>query len=617
MEPDSVVTLQLEPGLQQDGRVRVTPTYFIDPAGSASASVTVTDTNTPTGGLSIVAFNRVITEGDYARFQIRSSTAVSQTTAVIVKFTNDTSGRNFITQTNLNRPSSITPSPDLIHVVNIPSGQKFVDFSVPTVDLPGNGISATITAALQTNADSTYSLASTYTSAVVSVINPNIPRVSFAIVTPTITEGGTAQVRFTLTTTNNNYQIPPEGIDIDFSVAQTGGNFLNFRGITGTGNQKINLTRLGSLNYTITTRPLTATSAGSISITLNEDRESPAQYTRAALVRYTETITVNDIGLAAPVLSLSATTSFRSPELIDSYNEGETWVVQVRINPPAPYPFTVWITGSQTGDILASGRYSSLHDVATGTSRFIVNGSTEDDMTDEPDGTLSIAIRTQEGYTVHPDDNVVNFTIKDNDPEPMVSFEYSSVFSDEAIGNMRFPVQLSGISDKDVTLNYTIEGGSTSGLATLDQDFTSPGTELVIAAGSTSNNILVPIIDGPSTSEPNESFTLKITSVTNGQLEGGASELVATGTITDNDNSTAKPVIRIDNPRISESITGGKMTFTVAISDEIMNESVDLTYTTSNGTADSGSDYTAISQSKVVFNPSGFTQYHDNGGYYQ
>ena len=482
--------------------------------------------------------------------------------------------------------------------MNIPSGQKFVDFSVPTVDLPGNGISATITAALQTNADSTYSLASTNTSAVVSVINPNIPRVSFAIVTPTITEGGTAQVRFTLTSANNNYQIPPEGIDIDFSVAQTGGNFLNFRGITGTGNQKINLTRLGSLNYTITTRPLTATTAGSISITLNEDRESPAQYTRAALIRYTETITVNDIGLAAPVLSLSATTSFRSPELIDSYNEGETWAVQVRINPPAPYPFTVWITGSQTGDILASGRYSSLHDVATGTSRFIVNGSTDDDMTDEPDGTLTIAVRTQEGYTVHPDDNVVNFTIKDNDPEPMVSFEYSSVFSDEAIGNMRFPVQLSGISDKDVTLNYTIEGGSTSGLATLDQDFTSPGTELVITAGTTSNNILVPIIDGPSTSEPNESFTLKITSVTNGQLEGGASELVATGTITDNDNSSAKPVIRIDNPRISEGITGGKMTFTVAISDEIMNESVDLTYTTSNGTADSGSDYTAISNPK-------------------
>ena len=100
LEPDSVVTLQLEPGLQQDGRVRVTPTYFIDPAGSASASVTVTDNNAPTGGLSIVAFNRVITEGDYARFQIRSSTAVSQTTAVIVKFTNDTSGRNFITQAN-------------------------------------------------------------------------------------------------------------------------------------------------------------------------------------------------------------------------------------------------------------------------------------------------------------------------------------------------------------------------------------------------------------------------------------------------------------------------------------------------------------------------------------
>ena len=190
-EPDSVVTLQLEPGLQRDGRSQATPTYFIDPAGSGSASVTITDSNTPANGLSIITFDTVINEGDNAEYQIRSASAVSQATEVIVKFTNDTSGRNFITQSNLNRPSSIAPSADLIHVVNIPSGQRSVDLSVPTVDLPGNGESATITAMLQTNPNSTYSLANSNTSAVVSVINPNIPRVSFSIVTPTITEGGT------------------------------------------------------------------------------------------------------------------------------------------------------------------------------------------------------------------------------------------------------------------------------------------------------------------------------------------------------------------------------------------------------------------------------------------
>ena len=124
-EPDSVVTLQLEPGLQRDGGPQATPTYFIDPAGSGSASVTVTDSNTPANGLSIVAFNTVINEGDNAEYQIRSASTVTQATEVIVKFTNDTSGRNFITQANLNRPSSITPSADLIHAVNIPEWTKF------------------------------------------------------------------------------------------------------------------------------------------------------------------------------------------------------------------------------------------------------------------------------------------------------------------------------------------------------------------------------------------------------------------------------------------------------------------------------------------------------------
>ena len=300
---------------------------------------------------------------------------------------------------------------------------------------------------------------------------------------------------------------------------------------------------------------------------MNEDRETPAQYTRAILTRYTETITVNDIGLDAPELTMRAATVPGSTEFLTTVNEGEIWEVLVTISPPAPYPFTIWVTGTQSGDILETGRYSQQQDIKTGDRQVYVRGTTVDDLIDEDDGTLTLTLRTQEGYTVDTDNDEVSYTVKDDDDAPIVSFSNSSVFSDEAIGNMRFPVRLSGISDKDVTVNYTIEGGSTAGMATLDQDYESPGTELVISAGLTMMSILIPIENGVGTSEPNESFTLKITGATNGQLEGGASELIATGTITDNDNNTALPVIRIDNPSMSEGIAGRQLTFTVSISD--------------------------------------------------
>ena len=146
-ETDSIVTVQLIPGqpvLNPDGSIQTPAPYVIGESGSAS--VRVLDGNTPTGGLSILALDAAINEGEDASFLIRSESPVSANTQVIVRFTNDSSGRDYITQDNLNRPSSITPSADLIHVVDIPSGQNFVRFSVSTVDLTTPALPSTITA---------------------------------------------------------------------------------------------------------------------------------------------------------------------------------------------------------------------------------------------------------------------------------------------------------------------------------------------------------------------------------------------------------------------------------------------------------------------------------------
>ena len=590
-DPDSVVSVQLLPGqplLNSDGSINTPAPYVIGESGSAS--VTVLDASTPTGGISILAYKDAIDEGSLAEFQLRSATPVSQPTSVIVEFTNDTSGRDYITQANLNRPSGIAPSADLIHVVVIPAGQSSVNFSVPTVDLADPALPSTITATLQTNPNSSYTLANSNTSASMSVVGDlEVPSVVFEVKTPEITEGEVAQIEFTLTSHNPSYYIREGGLPIDISVSQSGGNFLNFRGITGSGDQEVRFFTIGTTSYSILTQALNAVSPGTITITLNSDSTVPAEYARGASSNYTQTIIVND-SPAIPELSLSATESLDTGQLITAVNEGEIWQARVSINPPTPHPLTIWVTGTQSGDILATGRYSSQFDIKTGASEFIVRGTTVDDMTDEDDGTLTLTLRAQEGYTVDSDNDEVSFTIKDDDDAPVVSFVRSHVFSPEDVGNMRFDVQLSAASDKVVTIPYVAEAGTaTVHSDSIPGDFSTSVTELVFRPGE---QLLKPIHiliqESAGTSEPNESFTLKLTDgITNAQYVGGVDELVATGVITDNDNDSALPVISINNPRLSES--GNQIFFRVNMSEAVTGETVDLTYVTSDGTAEAGS----------------------------
>ena len=267
--------------MNPDGSIQTPAPYVIGESGSAS--VRVLDGNTPTGGLSILALDAAINEGEDASFLIRSETPVSANTQVIVQFTNDSSGRDYITQDNLNRPSSITPSTDLIHVVDIPSGQNSVRFSVPTVDLTTPALPSTITATLQTNPNSAYTLANSNMSASMSVVGDlTVPSVSFEVKTPEINEGEVALVEFTLTSPNRSYSIPLAGVPVKISVSQSGGNFLNFRGITGTGDQTIEYNTVGTTTYSILTQALNAVSPGTITVTLNSDDISPARYARAA-----------------------------------------------------------------------------------------------------------------------------------------------------------------------------------------------------------------------------------------------------------------------------------------------------------------------------------------------
>ena len=577
-DADSVVSVQLiadQAELNTDGSIKIPANYIL--GKSASASVTILDDTTPEDGVSIVAVNDTVKAGEIAQFQIRSDTPVSGNKSI-----------NVVIEANMQ--NMILPN-NASQSITLENGEKSKFFDVRTEHPKGFSGSAIVTVTLQ-DGGSDYSLAATNTSASISVIeNQSLPIASFVIKTPVITEGDIAQIDFSLSNSASHYLFPDEGIDVDFSIIQTGPNFLNFRGLSGTGNKSIKFNKLGTISYTLITRALTESSTGTISITLNEDSSSPVQYKRALIANHTKSISVNDIGDDIPMLSISEVNPLASISPIYSVTEGEIWQVKVTIEPPAPYPFTVWLTGTQTGNFLSAENYSSMHDVKTGDDALIVLGSTIDDLKDEADGTISLTLNAQEGYLVDKQNDDITFAIKDNDDEPIVSFNSSSVIALEDSGNMRFDIQLSRVSAKEVTINYELENGT----AVSPGDFDPANTELVFPVGVKSIPLLVPVVDDGENSEDNESFNLKITSATNGQFEDWASEIVATGTIIDNDNTAAKPVIWVNNPRISENIAGGKMTFEISMS-HTLSENVELSFSTSDGTAtELGQDYTGIS----------------------
>ena len=135
----------------------------------------------------------------------------------------------------------------------------------------------------------------------------------------------------------------------------------------------------------------------------------------------------------------------------------------------------------------------------------------------------------------------------------------------------------------------TVDYATADGTATAGSDYTSTSGTLTFDAGTTSQTISVSIADD-KTDESDETFTLTLSNASGADL--GTS--TATGTITN------RAVVVETTPTLSIAGGNGKegddssISFTVTL-DESASETVTVDYATSDGTADSGDDYTAKS----------------------
>ena len=169
-----------------------------------------------------------------------------------------------------------------------------------------------------------------------------------------------------------------------------------------------------------------------------------------------------------------------------------------------------------------------------------------------------------------------------------LQFAASGYSVNESAGTITITVTRTGGSDGAVTVAYSTANGS----ATAGQDYTAVAGTLSWAAGDSAAKTFTILILDDALVEGNETVAIAISNPTGGASLGSPAS--ATLTIVDNDVAPAHGILQWSANAYSVSESGGTATITVTRtggSDGV----VSIAYSTANGSATAGLDYTAVS----------------------
>ncbi|HKV35299.1 MAG TPA: Calx-beta domain-containing protein, partial [Pyrinomonadaceae bacterium] len=223
-----------------------------------------------------------------------------------------------------------------------------------------------------------------------------------------------------------------------------------------------------------------------------------------------------------------------------------------------------------------------------------INVTINGDTTFEPNETFFINLANATNATIN--DSQGTGTITNDDTQPSISLNDVSLSEGNAgTKTATFTVALSNASSQTIMVNFATSPGT----ATAGSDYVSASGTVTFMPGQTSRPINV-TINGDTASEPNETFTVNLTSPTNATI----SDSQGTGTITNDDTL---PAISLNDVSVTEGNSGTvTATFTVSLS-AASGQTVTVNYTTSGGSATAGTDY-ILSSGTLTFTPGQLTQ---------
>ena len=278
-----------------------------------------------------------------------------------------------------------------------------------------------------------------------------------------------------------------------------------------------------------------------------------------------------------------------------SADEGDAVNFAVTLSVASDQQVTVSYTtssGTATSGTDFTATNGTLTFAANETSK-TVSVSTADDASDEENETFMLTLSSPTNAKLG--DDTATGTIRDNDAPPMVrAFDASAPEG----GTVEFTLSLSAPSGKQVTVQYetsssTAQSGlragaqrtTTSGTAESGTDFTPESGTVIFAPGETSKTVSVQTVDDAE-DEENETLTLTLSSATNATLAPGST--TATGTIADDDGAST---LSVSDASATE---GDSLNFSVSLL-PASGQQVTVRYATTSGTAESGTDFTAVS----------------------
>ncbi len=231
--------------------------------------------------------------------------------------------------------------------------------------------------------------------------------------------------------------------------------------------------------------------------------------------------------------------------------------------------------------------------IAAGSVSTTVSVTVLGDSIQESDETILLNLSSISGATLA--DNQGRGTIIDDDAIQVAVADAQIVEGDSGSSALTFAVNLAGgVANQDVSVRYaTADGSAIAGI-----DYGSTNGLLIFPPGLTNLNVTVPIT-GDTLPEPDETFFVNLTSVTNAVI----ADFQGVGTIVNDDDGS---VLSISNADANELNSGTRdMIFTVTLQPSVAS-TVTVDYATSDGTATAGSDYNAA-MGTLTFAP-GVTQ---------
>ena len=258
--------------------------------------------------------------------------------------------------------------------------------------------------------------------------------------------------------------------------------------------------------------------------------------------------------------------------------EGNTAEFRVRLTPSSEQTVTVdFATADVTAE--AGTDYTAQSDTLTfraGQTIKRIFVPTTDDRFHEPEERFRVTLSNPSGATLA--DATGEGMISDND-RPELSIGSASV---EEGNTARFEVRLAPPSEQTVTvayatMNVTAEAGT---------DYTARSGTLTFSARQTMMTISVPTTDDTER-ESDEHFRVTLSNPSGATLNDATGE----GTIFDNDGGPTMPELSIGDASVEE---GGMARFEVRLAPS-NDQTVTVAYSTTDGTAAAGTDYTAQS----------------------